>query len=438
MFLSGNNLYWASKVDGTLHRDAFAAGALSGDTIVSGPAVDGNDWRSRAMWVDSNGSANQPPTARVASTCANLTCSFDGTGSSDPDGTIASYAWNFGDGTTSTNAKPSHTYAAGGPYTVTLTVTDDKGATGTATKSVTVTAPNQPPNATISAVSCTGLTCAFDGSGSADADGSITSYAWTFGDGGTASGPKPSHTYGSASAYTVTLTVTDDKGATGTATTSVSPTAQQPAAVGFVGASSANSNQPTKTVTVPAATRAGDALLLLLSKNSTVTTSDPSGTGWVAVDSVTNGSMVTQVWKKVATASDASSTVSITQPGYGQADLELLAYTGTNTTDPIESYASAADSLTSASHTTPTASVTQTGSWAVSYWTDKSSSTTAWTAPASVTTRATSIGTGSGRMTALVADSGAAVSGSSYGGLTATTDQAAARAEAWTFVLAPR
>jgi hypothetical protein len=191
-------------------------------------------------------------------------------------------------------------------------------------------------------------------------------------------------------------------------------------------------------VTVPAATQAGDALLLLLSKNSTVTTSDPSGTGWVAVDSVTNGSMVTQVWKKVATASDASSTVSITQPGYGQADLELLAYTGTNATDPIESYASAADSLTTASHTTPTAAVTEPGSWAVSYWTDKSSSTTAWTAPASVTTRATSIGTGSGRMTALVADSGGAVSGSSYGGLTATTDQAAARAAAWTFVLAPR
>jgi PKD repeat protein len=438
MFLSGNNLYWASKVDGTLHRDAFAAGALSGDTIVSGPAVDGNDWRSRAMWVDSNGSANQPPTARIASTCANLTCSFDGTTSADPDGTIASYAWNFGDGTTSTLAKPSHTYAAAGPYTVTLTVTDDKGATGTATKSVTVTAANQPPTAAISGVSCTGLTCSFDGSGSADADGSITSYAWTFGDGGTASGAKPSHTYGSASTYPVTLTVTDDKGATGTATTSVSPTAQQPAAIGFVGASSANSNQPTKTVTVPAATQAGDALLLLLSKNSTVTTSDPSGTGWVAVDSVTNGSMVTQVWKKVATASDASSTVSITQPGYGQADLELLAYTGTNATDPIESYASAADSLTTASHTTPTAAVTEPGSWAVSYWTDKSSSTTAWTAPASVTTRATSIGTGSGRMTALVADSGGAVSGSSYGGLTATTDQAAARAAAWTFVLAPR
>ena len=82
---------------------------------------------------------NQPPTASIATpNCLSLACTFNGSGSVDTDGTIASYAWNFGDSTTGTGATPSHTYAAKGTYTVTLTVTDNQGATGTATTTVTV------------------------------------------------------------------------------------------------------------------------------------------------------------------------------------------------------------------------------------------------------------------------------------------------------------
>ena len=87
------------------------------------------------------GDPNNPPTASFTFTCTDLTCSFDGSGSTDGDGTIASYAWNFGDGTTRSGATVSHTYAAGGTYTVTLTVTDDDGATGSQSQSVTVTSP---------------------------------------------------------------------------------------------------------------------------------------------------------------------------------------------------------------------------------------------------------------------------------------------------------
>ncbi len=167
---------------------------------------------------------NQAPTASFAPSCVDLDCTFDGSGSSDPDGTIASYAWDFGDGDAGTGANPTHTYAAGGTYDVTLTVTDDGGATGTDTQQVTVTATNQAPTASFTA-GCTDLNCSFDGAGSTDPDGTIASYAWDFGDGNNGIGINPMHTYAAAATYSVTLTVTDDGGATGTDTQQVTATA---------------------------------------------------------------------------------------------------------------------------------------------------------------------------------------------------------------------
>ena len=80
---------------------------------------------------------NNPPVANFSDSISGLTVSFTDT-STDSDGTIASRSWNFGDGTTSTATNPSHTYAAGGTYSVALTVTDNGGATNTKTQSVTV------------------------------------------------------------------------------------------------------------------------------------------------------------------------------------------------------------------------------------------------------------------------------------------------------------
>jgi serine protease len=87
------------------------------------------------------GPSNQPPTASFTYSCIDLSCNFDGSGSGDSDGSITSYAWNFGDGTTDSGVTASRTYAAGGTYNVTLTVTDDDNATGSTSQSVTVTAP---------------------------------------------------------------------------------------------------------------------------------------------------------------------------------------------------------------------------------------------------------------------------------------------------------
>lgn len=88
--------------------------------------------------VGSSTTPNNPPTAAFTSTVDGLTASFDGTGSGDSDGTIASYAWTFGDGASAVGATTSRTYGAAGTYSVRLTVTDDDGATATVTTSVTV------------------------------------------------------------------------------------------------------------------------------------------------------------------------------------------------------------------------------------------------------------------------------------------------------------
>ncbi|MDP9071823.1 MAG: PKD domain-containing protein [Actinomycetota bacterium] len=87
--------------------------------------------------------SNQAPTAGFNFSCTGLTCGFTDT-STDSDGSITGWSWGFGDAATSTAQNPSRTYAAAGTYTVSLKVTDNAGATNTASRSVTVSAPPPP------------------------------------------------------------------------------------------------------------------------------------------------------------------------------------------------------------------------------------------------------------------------------------------------------
>ena len=125
---------------------------------------------------------NQAPTAAFTFTCDGTDCDFDGTGSSDPDGSVVSYAWDFGDGATATGATPGHDFGTSGTRDVTLTVTDDEGTTGSLLVPVSVTRNNAAPTASFTA-SCTFLDCSFDATASGDTDGSVASYDWDFGDG---------------------------------------------------------------------------------------------------------------------------------------------------------------------------------------------------------------------------------------------------------------
>jgi PKD repeat protein len=93
---------------------------------------------------------NRAPTASFTASCTSLTCDFNASGSSDPDGTIASYSWQFGDGDSGSGETTSHTYDGGGTYDVTLTVADDDGETDSTTQSVS-TSDTDPPSITSAA-----------------------------------------------------------------------------------------------------------------------------------------------------------------------------------------------------------------------------------------------------------------------------------------------
>lgn len=161
--------------------------------------------------------SNLPPVASFTYNCTDLTCSFNGTASSDSDGSVTSYSWSFG----GSGSSVSNTFASAGSYSVTLTVADNDGATDTSSRTVTVTAApvNMPPSASFT-YSCNDLTCDFS-STSSDADGAISSYSWSFG----ASTATASNTFASAGTYSVSLTVTDNDGASATATNSITVTA---------------------------------------------------------------------------------------------------------------------------------------------------------------------------------------------------------------------
>jgi PKD repeat protein len=148
---------------------------------------------------------------------------FSGAASSDSDGTLVTYAFDFGDGDDTSGGASSvqHAYADAGSYVVTLVVTDDDGATGQTTCNVSVesVAGNQPPTAVLAcpdpATGKVGQVLSFDGSGSSDPDGMLVRWLFTFPD-GTVDGNQPNatHSFAAAGTYDVTLQVTDDDGAT--------------------------------------------------------------------------------------------------------------------------------------------------------------------------------------------------------------------------------
>ena len=172
---------------------------------------------------------NVAPTASFTVACSQNVCSFDGRGSTDENAPTLTYAWNFGNGRTGSGSVPSFTYTAPGTYTVTLTVRDEYGLTGTTTRTVTITEPagNVAPTPVINPPACSALVCNISGVGSADPNtGDTFTYLWNFGDATpTSTASAVSHTFPAAGSYTITLTVTDGWGKSASTTRQVTVSA---------------------------------------------------------------------------------------------------------------------------------------------------------------------------------------------------------------------
>ena len=166
-----------------------------------------------------------------------LTVAFTSFGSMDPEGGALTFLWDFGDGTSSTEANPSHTYTRAATYFTLLTVTDPSGLTNTCSLNINVWPPPQPPVVVVSQTTPTSgdapLAVLFSKVGTYDANGDALTYAWTFGDGTSSTAPNPTRSYATPGTYIATLTVTDSTAlsASASVTITVRPAPQPPVAV---------------------------------------------------------------------------------------------------------------------------------------------------------------------------------------------------------------
>jgi PKD repeat protein len=150
-------------------------------------------------------------TSDVTGGCSPIVVNFTDQSSNNP----TSWLWDFGNGATSTRQNPSTTYFAPGTYTVTLTATNAAGS-NTVTKTAYITVFTQPVADFITdkTSGCSPQTIQFTDQSTSPPGTTITSWLWSFGDGGSSTQRNPQYIYRSAGSYTITLTITNDKGCT--------------------------------------------------------------------------------------------------------------------------------------------------------------------------------------------------------------------------------
>lgn len=136
-FVTGDTFYYVSSANGGLYSLPLQD-AVGGGPVPSGSLVSNQNFRGTAFLSSDAAVSNDAPVAGFEPACAELQCSFDASSSVDPDGTVESYAWDFGDGSTADGSLAEHAYTAPGTYTVTLTVIDNLGTVNSVSKDVTV------------------------------------------------------------------------------------------------------------------------------------------------------------------------------------------------------------------------------------------------------------------------------------------------------------
>lgn len=237
-----NNAASCTPADGTItsYQWDFGNGqTASGQRVTTRFATRGN-YAVTLIVTNDRGFSNQVSQNVAVAGVANPTASFElspatpgvnqqvffdaNASQASPGRTITRYDWNFGDGYFGSGVTEAHRFPRAGNFTVTLTVTDSAGRTGTASKSVTVgntIGPTAAYTITPGQVLVNQLAF-FDGTVSTATPGrTIVRYQWNFGNNQIVEGPRVEHVFRTAGAFSVTLTVTDSNGAVDTETKSV-------------------------------------------------------------------------------------------------------------------------------------------------------------------------------------------------------------------------
>ena len=525
MFLSGGKIYYSNSTDGTLHTIGFSNGGTNGinpsvsgtDAVVSGPLIDGNDWRSQSMFLF------QPSTTTQSITFNAATHAAVASGTSVPLTTPASVV--AGDAellyVTTSNAAPGVIATPVG-WTPVTTQNSSPLQTAVFTKTATASDAGSLVTATVTAtgplaaqlVDYSGVGTALPvTTGASDSsktthvapaiqvassgswvvsfwsDKSSSTTSWTlpavstprdqvFGSGsnrvtaalGDSNAIVPTGTYPARSAsvggtasgkgamvslvlvpQTVVATTTPSTTAPTTTpttaptttptTTTTAPTTTPtttppppPPAAFTASVHGVVASATTIGLTTPAAVATGDAELLYVTTSNAQANAIVTPTGWTLVAAQNSSPLQAAVFTKTAASTDAGSIVTATVTSAGPLAAQLVDYTGLTATPPVT--AGASDSST-ATHIAPVVQVATAGSWVVSFWSDKSSSTTGWTTPAGTTQRDLVLGSGGGRVTAVLADSAAAVVIGTYPTQTATVNDASGKGAMISLVLVP-
>ena len=253
---------------------------------------------------------------------------------------------------------------------------------------------------------------------------------------GTGTGPTPTHIFAESGTYRVKLTVTDNRGKTDVAFRDVSAEGVSvESQVQHVASAVGVGNTATPSVVIPAAASPGDRLLLVMSLNSTDRTfTGPSGvSGTTLLGTNVAKTMSTTVWAKTLETGDPGATVTVPLTGGLTKQTPRRPSTPGSRRPRVWPSRTMWGWSTTRSGSPPSRDIPD-GSWVVSYWADKSSTTTAWTPSGLVATRATGCGTSSARICSALADSAAKVP-AVYGSIAATVDAPSSAATMWSIVL---
>lgn len=216
----------------------------------------------------------------------------------------------------------------------------------------------------------------------------------------------------------------------------VSPASAAPGDLSYVGSASTSGARTSHRVTVPSAVQPGDALVLVLTANSTNGTMGAPA-GWTQLDAREGNGIRGRAWTKTATAADAGSRVTVSTSASVKSTMVLSGYRSSAGEASVTASAIGGSNTSAANHTTPATTVSEANSWLVNLWSEKSSTTQTWTLPAASTERTASAATGGGKVSAVLGDSAGPVATGAAAGRTATTGSSASRSMLFSVVVSP-